>query len=98
MLESEIHRHHSVARGGDKWTIEDIRERIRLGRKIKFDPPVKNANISTEWKPHLYFAATPLAEWELFGTEDCEGNVADSPNILITPPGPILLSIRKLIT
>lgn len=25
LLESEIHRHHIVARGGDKWTIEDIR-------------------------------------------------------------------------
>ena len=98
LLESEMHRHHIVARGGDKWTIEDIREGIRLGRKIKFDPPVNNANISTEWKPHLYFEVSPVAEWECFDTEDYEGEDTDSPNILITPPGPILLSIRKLIT
>ena len=96
LLESEIHRHYCVERGGDKWTIEDIWESIKKGRTIKFDPPVGNANIRE--KPHLYFDVDPRAESQLFDTEDFDGMDTDAPSIMITPPGTILLSIRKLIT
>ena len=82
--------------GGGRMIKKDIWESIKKGRPIKFDPPVGNANIRE--KPHLYFDVNTQAESELFNTEDFEGEDTDATSIMITPPGIILLSIRKLIT